>query len=422
MSIFNDQLTTAGFTRVPLTTIIETLQAAYFAGYGADADLDPRSPDGQVIGIFAEMFDDLNGMAQAALAVANPNGASGAMLANLAYLTGIARNPASYSSAPAHFAGTPGTVIGTAKTVRSSIDGTLWSPIADVTIGGGGTADGTLRCTTIGPPAAGSVPAGSLTDIATQVTGWASVTNDVGTAGYLQEGDPNLRIRRQQATAVASQGTTDGLQAALKAMTGVSDAVVWENNTTAPIAIPSGGDSTVNPNTVRAIVKVVGGGPADPTGTTSFADPIARKIFTLKGNGCGTQGAVSKAPEDSLGVAHAIHYDVATALEVGIRISLTRRVNWPADGGRRIQAAVAAWAAGLNAATGKPNLQIGGDDRGMLSWTDVVASFINSVPGFDFISLEFSADSGATWTTSPHSLPIPFGSFVSIAIVFVLEY
>ena len=430
MGIFNAQLTTSGFTRIPMTDIISALESVWTAAGGADVDLDPRSPDGQIIGVLAEMFDDLNGMAAASLTVANPNGATATMLANIAYLTGISRNADSYSTSPATFTGASGTVIPTTAVVKSTIDETLWSPTTTITIGGGGTQTGTLKCQTIGPPAGGSVPAGSLTDIITPITspgaGWTAVTNDAGTPGYLQEGDPNLRVRRQQATAIASQGTTDGLQAAIKALAplGVVDAVVWENNSPSPITIQTGLGATINANTVRVLARVTGGSDADPIGppgTTSWADPIAKTIYNLKGNGCGTQGAITKAPEDSLGVAHTINYDLATPLTVGMLITIRRRLNWPTDGGRQIQAAIATWAAGSNAVTGRPNIQIGGDDKGMLSWTDVVASFITAVPGFDLVSLVMSADSGSTWTTSPDSLPIPFGKFVSIATVLIAE-
>jgi hypothetical protein len=144
-------------------------------------------------------------------------------------------------------------------------------------------------------------------------------------------------------------------------------------------------------------------------------------IFAIKGQACGTQGAVSKAPVDSVGVAHPIYYDLATSLAVAIKITIVKRVNWPSDGVRQIQAAIAKWAVGSNPSTGKPNIKIGGDDNGMFSWTDVVAAFINTVPGFDLVSLAFSIDSGSTWTTSPNSLPVPFGSFVSIGSVLVVS-
>jgi hypothetical protein len=417
MSLFNAQLTTSGFARKSLAEIKAALDVLWQSAYGASVDVDPRSADGQMIGGLAEMFDDLNSIAADTTNIVNPNGANGAFLANLAYLTGIARNPANYATAPTTFAGTPGTHVPTTFVVKSTDDGTSWSPVAEVVIGGGGTIAGTLRCSTIGPLPNGGPPLpGKLTQIITVTAGIDSVTNALGTRGATAENDPNLRIRRQQSTAIASQAMTDGLQAALKKLPGVIDAIVWENDRSDPVTV---GGATINPNTVRAIVEVETSGPADPTRTSSSADPIANTIFTLKSSGCGTQGTISKAPLDALGVAHAIKYDMALPLDVQISLHVSPRVNWPTDGADQIRALIASWALGTNATTAKPNLPIGGDDTGVLSWTDVVGAFIGQVPGFDFIDLTFSADGGSTWTTSPAPLTIPFGKFASIATILV---
>jgi len=419
-TLFSSQIASAGFTRAPMTSIIAELNTLWQSVFGADIDIDPRSPDGQLIGGIAEMLDDLNGIAYDTYqGIANPNAATWTMLSALMALTGVPRKPASYSSAPATFTGANGTVIPITSVVRSTLDATLWSPIAEITIGGTGTATGTLRCQTIGPAASGTVPAATLTEIVTPITtpgdGWTAVTNAIGVSGYLVEGDPNGRIRRQQSVAIASQAMTDGMQAALKALTGVLDCVVYENNL--PQAVSSPG--VIAANSIRAILKVTPGGAADPAESGDDDDPVANLIFTLKGNGCGTVGTTTKNPADSTGKAHPINYDLATATDVMIRITVASRYNWPSDGATQIEDAITAWAAGTNADTGKPNIAIGGDDNGTLSWTDVVASFINSVPGFDLTLLEFSADAGSNWTTSPASLVIPFGTYANITDVTV---
>jgi hypothetical protein len=425
MSRFNGQLTTAGISRAALSSIVSDLEDAWKATYGADCDVDPRSADGQTIGVVAEMFDDLNALACDTANIANPNGATGAMLANLAFLTGIKKNGASYATAPCSYTGTYGTAVPYTFQVRSTADGTLWAPLqypaSQVFIGEDGTATGTLVCTTIGPLASGGPPlAATLTQIITITSGIDSVTNDVGVPGALIEGDANLRVRRQQSTAIASQGMTDGLQAALQALPGVAAAVVWENDTSNPVVIGSSAPpNSIGANSLWVIVQVTGEGAADPTGTSSSDDPVANTIFRLKGHACATQGGVSKAPLDAVGNTHPIYYDKATSMDVWVNVTVTKRVNWPTNGALLIKEAISAWAAGSNTTTGKPNIQIGGDDKGALSWTDVLASFLNSVPGFDFVSLQFSVDAGATWTTSPSSLQVPFKSFVSISNVLV---
>jgi hypothetical protein len=244
----------------------------------------------------------------------------------------------------------------------------------------------------------------------------------VGVRGAIVEGDPNLRIRRQQATAIASQSLGDTLLAALKAIPHITDAVVRENATSSPATI---GGSTINPNTLRVVVETDGDVSVDPAHTSASADPVALAIFNAKSVGCATQGAISKAPVDALGVAHTVRYDTATAINVLVAIAVRRRTNWPTDGGAQIQALISAWAKGKNSA-GKPNCPIGGNflgqgDAGQLSWTNVLGSFLGQVPGFDFVSMVFSVDGGATWSTSGANVTIPFGQFAKIASVVVTE-
>ncbi len=329
--LFAQQKTAQGFTRVSLPQIIASLEALWKGAYGSSVDLDPRSADGQMIGGIAEMMDDLNSAVADLMHVANPNGATGAFLTNIAALTNVTRNS--------------------------------------------------------------------------------------------DEKDANLRIRRQQATATASQSMSDTLLAALLALPGVLDACVRENATSEPGLI---GGLTINPNTVRAVVEVQLGGAADPATTTTSTDPIANTIFALKSMGCGTQGGTGKGPLDALGVSHDIYYDLATALDVQVAVTISTRTNWPSDGGAQIAALILGWANGTDPVTGKPNCPISGieltpgSDQGALSWTDVVGSFLGQVPGFDFVSLTFSLDGGATWSTNGQNLVIPFTRFASISSISVV--
>lgn len=418
-TIFSEQLTSSGFVRKSLAQIKAYIDGLFQSAFGDDADLDARSPDGQISGGLSEMFDDLNSMIEdTVVGLTNPNAATGTTLSGQMILTGCPRNGATRSTAAAAFSGSDGTEITPDDVVQSTEDGSLWSPIATYTLSGGG-AQGTLQAHEYGPPASGRVLAGTLTIIQTPKTGWNGVTNAAGIPGYNVEGDANARVRRRQSVAIASQSMTDGLQAALKVIPHVVDAVVWENDNSHAVTIGSG--NTINANTVRCFVRVDVGSSADPAETGSGDDPVANTIFRLKGQGCGTQGDVQKFPLNSLGGAHEIRYDLAEALEVMVKVTVRRRYNWPEDGARQIEDAITTWAMGTNQDTGKPNLQISGDDLGSLSWTDVLSSFLNGPPGFDFVALQFSTDAGSTWTTSGQSLPIPFGSFAEISDVTVVE-
>jgi uncharacterized phage protein gp47/JayE len=215
-TIFSEQLTSTGFTRKSLTDIKNYIDDLYRAAYGADADLDPRSPDGQVSGGLSELFDDLNGMAEdAIIGLTNPNAATGTTLSGQMILTGCPRNAATRSTAPAAFSGSDGVIVTPDDVVQSTEDGSLWIPLTSYTLSGGG-AQGTLQAHEYGPPASGRILAGTLTVIQTPKTGWSGVTNAAGVPGYNVEGDANARVRRRQAVAIASQSMTDALQAALK--------------------------------------------------------------------------------------------------------------------------------------------------------------------------------------------------------------
>lgn len=418
-TIFSEQLTATGFSRKSLAQIKSHVDGIFQGAYGDDADLDARSADGQISGGTSEMFDDLNSMAEAVvIGLTNPNAATGTILSGQMILTGCPRKAATKSTAPATFSGTNGTIITPSEVVQSTEDGSLWSPIATYTIGAGGTVAGTLQAHEYGPPASGRVPAGTLTVIQTAITGWSGVTNALGVAGFNVEGDPNGRVRRRQSVAIATQGMTDGLQAALKLIPHVLDAVAWENDTGSAITVGAPGN-VINANSLRVFARVDLGSSADPAVTPSNDDPIANQIFVLKGHGCNTQGDVTKYAVNSLGGSHAIRYDLAEALPVLVKVKVAKRYNWPEDGARQIANEITTWASGTNETTGKPNLQISGDDRGSLSWTDVLASFLHEVPGFDLTSLQFSTDNGSTWTADRASLSIPFGSFAEIAGVTV---
>ena len=166
-----------------------------------------------MIGGIAEMMDDLNSAVADLMNIANPNGATGAFLTNISALTNVKRNSA---TAKCHYIGTPGTAVPYTFTVQSTADGSSWkpsqAPAPQVTIGVDGTAAGTLACTTAGGLT--SPLAGTWTDITTLMAGIDAVTNDLGTI----DGDPSLRIRRQLATAIATQSMGDVLLAALLAI------------------------------------------------------------------------------------------------------------------------------------------------------------------------------------------------------------
>jgi len=71
--------------------IVANLQAAYRSIYGEEIELEPNTPDGQVIGIFAQMASDLSELVKGLFASLFPSTAEGVFLDYNLDLIGIRR-------------------------------------------------------------------------------------------------------------------------------------------------------------------------------------------------------------------------------------------------------------------------------------------------------------------------------------------
>jgi len=121
----------------------------------------------------------------------------------------------------------------------------------------------------------------------------------------LVEADPALRVRRSSSVALPSQSLVDGLHGALEALTGVTDAVVYENPTGATDA------KGLPPHSINAIV--LGGASAD----------IANALWTKASMGVTKVGAQSFTVTDTQGNPQVQNWDVPTDLDVYITIKLS---------------------------------------------------------------------------------------------------
>jgi uncharacterized phage protein gp47/JayE len=302
-----------GFNAFGLDNWKSSLESLWRAAYGSALDVSATSPDGQIIGGLAGNFVDLEQLAQTVHLARSASGARGAGLSRLVQLNGITRNAAQFSTAPVTLSGTTGTIIPAGSLIASLSDPnkpafktTGTSPADDLTIGGSGTGTvaGQVQCTEAGPVTAA---AGELTKILTVISGWTGVTNTADAApGQQVEADPALRARRAASVALPSQSLADALQAALAALPGVSDAVVYTNNTGATDAkgLPS--------HSMNAIV--VGGTDAD----------IANAIWVNASMGVTKVGSHSLTVTDTQGNPQLMQWDTAADTDVYITIKLDR--------------------------------------------------------------------------------------------------
>lgn len=355
-----------GITAPSYADILAYLQSLYQGIYGADAYLGPDSQDGQFLGALAKAFNDVNAVALQVYSSFSPSTAVGASLSSNVKINGIAREVATYSTAPVTLVGQANTTI--TNGVVTDENGNRWDLPASVTIPSSGSISVTATCEVLGDITA---PEGTITGIATPTLGWQTVTNTAdATPGAPVEDDAKLRYRQSISTSNPSLTVLDGIIGAVAAITGVTRYVPYENNT-----------NTTDANGIPAhnVAIVVEGG--DPV---AIATAIAAKGYP----GMPTYGTTTETVIDSYGNHKTINFFYATDIAVTCAISLKALTGYSATVGQDIQNAVSAY---INATA------LGGGPSQSVEWDGAITA-AKSVTGsstFRIISLTLSGPGGA---------------------------
>ena len=246
------QITDQGITGRSLNEYLGDIKEKTLA-IDPEWNIDSDSPDGQRIGIEAEMFANLDEAVVAAYRSKDPDSATGEALRNIGKISGIPIRDATYSIAPITVTGQTSATIPQGSQVRSRVDNTVWLTTAVIVIGIGQTANGFVTCTTPGRVLASP---GELTIIGIPIGGWASVTNGEAAAGVPAESDEDFRIRRSDGVSRAGSNMRDNMHANIASVSGVTDVQVLENSSVSPF------DSDGVPYTGIAVI-VNGGSDAD---------------------------------------------------------------------------------------------------------------------------------------------------------------
>lgn len=312
-------ITPTGISSPTYSEILQSLQASFQQIYGPDSYINPDSQDGQLLAIFAKAVSDANDMAIKVYNDFSPVSAQGAGLSSLVRLNGITRLSPSNSQVDVKLVGVVGTVITNGKVVGP--DGNQWSLPASVTIPPAGEIIVTALCDTEG---AIEAQVDTITQIVTPTLGWQSVTNPtIASAGAPVETDAALRLRQQESVAQPSKTVLFGILGAVKAVTGVTEAVIYENDT---------GSTDSNGLPPHSIAVVVIGGDATA---------IATAIMLRKTPGAFTFGSVTIAVVDDAGVAHNISFFVPTVVQIRVAIQIQALTGYSGTTGDQLKQAVA---------------------------------------------------------------------------------
>lgn len=313
-----DSFGTGGLTVETLNDIINDLTTGLQGIYGSNINVDPNSPDGQMINIFSQACADMRELVLQVNAGFDPDQAVGTILDSRVAINNIARNGGTYTIVPITVV-TGDTVNlvgldsqfdnpqGTGYTIQDDA-GNQYILIDSVTLTAG-TNIIDFRAQIIGQV---TPTVNTITNPVTIILNVTSVNNPSAplSIGEEEETDTQLRIRRQQSVANANTGYLNGLLGTVLALPGVVSAQLYENAT-------SGTVNTMVPYSMWLIVD--GGADAD----------IANAIYTKKSYGCAMNGATTLGITTSSGATFTAQWDVPTAETLYIKFNVQPTVTSP---------------------------------------------------------------------------------------------
>jgi uncharacterized phage protein gp47/JayE len=222
------EITNTGVVEKTATEYIQEFQDAFKGIFGSNLNVDPNTPQGQIaslLGLICTKFDQQIVDCARSLDIAQ---AQGQQLEDLTSILSIFRNGPVNSSVAATLSGVPYAVIPAGSQAKTTV-GDIFLLRYSVAIGEDGTGEGFFVAEESGPK---NVDAGTLTQIATPVAGWDTVTNvNDGTVGRDAETDAQFKRRYFNELAVGSISQLKSIISGVQAITEVESVSGAENDT-----------------------------------------------------------------------------------------------------------------------------------------------------------------------------------------------
>lgn len=231
-----DYITSTGVVVPDTATLRSDVEAEWRSALGNDVPLTPETPQGVMITAEVEARDAMvRNNAELANQI-NPDIAGGIFLDGIWALTRGSRRGATRSRlSSVIFSGVPGTIIPASSIATVSGSGARFRTIVTIILDALGIATSSMEAVEPGPITA---PSGSLTEIASSVLGWETVTNPFAAElGQSRETDVSSRRRRRQTLALQSVGMPESIISRLYDVDGVTSLSFRENIANSPITI-----------------------------------------------------------------------------------------------------------------------------------------------------------------------------------------
>ena len=281
--------------------ILDYYIAAVKQIYGSDLYLETDSADYQLLSVFAravyenEQCAQMNYQARSPVTCTTDDAMDGLLTIN-----GLKRKPATYSTVGLTLTGIPYTQI-TGGVVEST-NGHKWNLPSVVTLDSTGKAIVTATAQEIGSITA---DANTVTKIVTPTYGWTSVTNTYQAfVGQPIETLAQLKERQQESVSPHSKTPKASVETALYDVDGVTDFVVYENDTDVEVSYNT---STKEGGPAHSITCVVEGG---------TSTDIAKSINLSKTLGCYIAGDIVVPVTDVYGSQNNIRFYRPNILQV----------------------------------------------------------------------------------------------------------
>jgi uncharacterized phage protein gp47/JayE len=300
-------LSATGFTPRTVDELRALLEDRVRTRLGATTDVSAESLVGQLIAVCATVYGELWEGLEAVYAARDPRGTTGAALESLAALCpGIARDGATKGTVTLRLNVAAATTIPAGAVAHVTGEpGSRWVT-TEAAVNAAGTAanvDVEAEAELAGRYLA---PAGTITVIATPVSGWNSVTNpEDAVEGQDVESYTAMRARRERTLQRAGSSPLNAIAAQVAEVTGVTDCLAWENTTS---YVDADGRP---PGSVE--VMVLGGTDA----------AIATAILAAKAGGIRTHGTDSATVADANGQSREISFSRPDDVDVYVTLAVT---------------------------------------------------------------------------------------------------
>ena len=319
--------TDTGFDRKELDDLRDDINALFIKRFGDGIDLDDSQTPGMLAGVLSEVDDTLEKLAQGVYNSFFVLKSSGANLDDLAAELEVYRKPAVNAYVELQIDGyvdPDSPTIIPEETQFSTPDGQVFSTMADTTItqqatyvdSGGNTQpleddDGNalgrqlVQAVAIETGTASNVMPNTIINPEDSIDGFYAVTNpSAATGGGDPETDDELRQRVLANRLNTPNSTPDGIQTAIKNLSGVTDVRLINNNTMSA-------DSYGNP--AKSVhLYVIGGADAD----------IVQTYFDYLPPQSNTVGSVMGTATDIGGRQYIVAFDRAETVPVFIKVDI----------------------------------------------------------------------------------------------------